>query len=627
MNKCLLFCLILSPLLSIAQTPDTAKLLDNIIISQNRLQIPFADISRSVDVITRKEIDNAPARSLPELLSYVSGVDIRQRGIGGAQADINIRGGTFDQTLILINGVPLADPQTGHHIMNLPLSNFDIERIEILKGAGARIFGQNAFAGVVNIVTKTPNQGFEGNIGAGFEEMGTYQIRGGVNIGNPIAPTRLSFSRQASEGYRPNSDYAIQTFFLQNRLNLSEKTHIDVIAGHNTRKFGGSGFYAGPAPTYASLPLDNNTNEYEEVTTTYANVSLPFSIGAWTIKPRAYYRRSNDDYYFTRGQAIFNSTKSNIYGGDIQTSYKSRWGTTGIGLGAQHTDLKSLKLDTTTRQQVSAFFEHRLSVFNNRLDITPGFMVSHYSDFGSGFFPGIDAGVRLTDAVKAYGSWGKTFRIPTYTDLYFNNGANNNNPLLRPERANTLEFGLKYNKNGLRLAAAWFSRMGDSIIDRVKTDAAQKWFPTNLSSLTVSGIEASFDYMPTIGRGEDFWLKRVNISATYINKVNYITPETVKFSRYAADNLRYQANINITHALFGKLTHSFNTRYFERFILVKNYETYYKGVIADSRLMWTERWGRVFVQGNNLFNKKYVESNGITMPRRWFSVGFDMVMK
>ena len=152
---------------------STSTLLNDVVIKENRLQLPISDVSRSIEIITQNQIKNAPARNIPELLSYVSGVDIRQRGVGGAQADINLRGGTFDQTLILINGVALADPQTGHHIMNLPLSNFDIERIEILKGASARFFGQNAFAGVVNIVTKTPTDKFSGNIGGSYEEQGT----------------------------------------------------------------------------------------------------------------------------------------------------------------------------------------------------------------------------------------------------------------------------------------------------------------------------------------------------------------------------------------------------------------------------------------------------------------------
>jgi vitamin B12 transporter len=601
----------------------TSTLLDNVIITENRLQIPFSDVSRSIEVITRKQIENAPARNLPELLSYVSGIDIRQRGIGGVQADINIRGGTFDQTLVLINGVALADPQTGHHIMNIPLSAYDIERIEILKGAGARIYGQNAFAGVVNIVTKSAPENTEGYVGASYEERGTFQIKGGIALADDVLPTRISFNHQRSEGYRDNTDFAITNVLLQNQIILG-KNKLNLIAGYNARDFGASGFYAGPAPTYAALGVDNNTEEYEEVVTTFASASLPIESGNLKIMPRISWRTSNDDYYFVRKAPIFNSTKSNVYTADVNSSYKSNLGTTGFGITYQATDLASLRLDTTTRKQFSAFLEHRFSLLEGRLDITPGFMFTSFSDFGSGFYPGVDVGFRVHEKFKMYGSYGKTLRIPTYTDLYFNNGANANNPALVPEQADNLEFGAKYNHNGLRISAAWFTRLGSSIIDRVKTDLTKKWFPTNVSALNVEGLELSVDFLPEILRGADFWLKRASISGTYITKVGYERPENILLSRYAADNLRYQFNINVEHAIVSKLTHSFNVRYFERFTLAKGFEEFNQGTIVDSRLAWTDSWGRVFLQANNLLSRKYVETNGITMPLRWVSLGLEL---
>ena len=617
----LLFTLSLIP--SYAQD-STSTLLNDVIIKENRLQLPISDVSRSIEIITQNQIKNAPARNIPELLSYVSGVDIRQRGVGGAQADINLRGGTFDQTLILINGVALADPQTGHHIMNLPLSNFDIERIEILKGASARIFGQNAFAGVVNIVTKTPTDKFSGNIGGSYEEQGTYQLRAGLNLGNKVIPTRVSYSRQFSNGYRANTDYEIQNFFFQSQANLGENTTLDLVGGHNTRKFGGSGFYAGPiAPNYVSLPVDNYGNEYEEVATSFANATLNYTTGNLKITPRLSWRRSNDDYYFVRNAPIFNSTKSNVLTADVNSSYKSDLGITGLGLNFQTTDFESLKLGKRERTQYSMFLEHRLSLLDDKLDVTAGFMFTTFSDFGAKVLPGIDVGYKIDNKFKIYTSFGNTFRVPTYTDLYFNNGANDFNANLTPETANNVEFGLKYNYQGVRISSAWFARYGTSIIDRVKTDVAKKWFPTNVTDLTVSGIEANVDFLPTILRGSDFWLKRLNVSATYLTTVKSTTPDSIKLSRYAADNLHFQANLNVEHAIFGKLTHSFNVRYFERFTIPVGNDDFYKGIIIDTRLTWTESFGRFYLQCNNLLSKKYVESNGITMPAKWVSLGLD----
>ena len=128
--------------------------LDSIIINSTRISIPFKKNSRTINIITAKDIKNSAATNVADLLQQVAGVDIRRRGTGGGQSDLYIRGGGFDQTLLLIDGIKMDDAQTGHHTMNAVLPIEVIERIEIIKGPAARIFGQNAFTGAINIVTK-----------------------------------------------------------------------------------------------------------------------------------------------------------------------------------------------------------------------------------------------------------------------------------------------------------------------------------------------------------------------------------------------------------------------------------------------------------------------------------------
>lgn len=607
-----------------AQKLDSIQLQD-IIIKENRLQLPFSQVSRNIEIITRKQIEELPARNVAELLSYVSGIDIRQRGIGGVQADVNLRGGTFDQTLILLDGFPLADAQTGHHVLNLPIDIKDIERIEILKGTGARVYGQNAFAGAINFVTKPLTTEGAAHFNANYSEFATLSMKAGVSIPSSTLPTRLSYSRQSSDGYRKNTDYSMDNYFLQSQLNWGAQK-IDFMAGHTDRKFGASGFYAGPATNkYVALLVDNSTDEYETIKTSFASVSTSFKGEKWRITPKIYWRKNADDYYFVRNTSIFNSTTSDVLSGEIQSSFENKLGTTGLGVSLQKTQFSSLKLDTTNRTQSALFFEHRFHFLNDKLDITPGVMYSHYSDFGGDLFPGIDIGFRVNDGLKLYGTWGKTFRIPTFTDLYFNNASNASNPNLTPEKAINYELGLKYSKEALRANVSWFLRDGNSIIDRVKTDttAGVKWFPTNLANLKVSGWDLSLEYMPAILRGGDYWLEKVSLSMTYISKIDYKQAAEVKASRYALDQLKYQVNLTVQNKIISRLSHSFNTRYFERFTLPSGYETYYKGFITDWRLMWTDSHFRLYAQVNNLFNKKYVESNGITMPQRWLSIGID----
>ena len=613
----LIFSLLLLNVCVAAQ--DTTLMMQEITIKENRIETKLKEANRTIEIIPLSTIQNAPARNVAELLSYVSGVDMRHRGVGGAQVDMNIRGGTFDQALILIDGIALSDPQTGHHLMNLPLSISDIQHIEIHKSGGARIFGQNAFAGAINIITKKPgsNKGFE--LESSYESFETFQIRGAGNIASSTLPARISVQHQSSGGYRPNTDYKISNVFLQNRIVASEQIRFDLMAGYNTRKFGGSGFYAGPAPSFAALPVDNNTQEYEEVSTVFASVSVPISIQNFSVNPRYYFRQSVDDYYFTRGQAIFNSTKSNVHTFDVNSGFVTNLGQTGIGFLYQYTDFSSLRLDTTTRRQIAFFAEHKYTW--NQLDINAGIQYSHYSDFGGAVYPGIEAGYRFSDNLKLYGSWNQAFRIPTFTDLYFKNGANNNNPDLQPEKADNYELGARWTKGSYMISGSWFSRVGADIIDRIKTDVTQKWTPMNLSNLSVSGVETTLNYQTV---DNDHFIQKINLSGTFLYQVKYKTPQEVVLSRYAADNLRYQFSLNTDFRLWSKMGLSLNTRYFERFTLVKNYESYYKGIVADSRIYWRENKFLVYFQTNNLTDKKYVESNGITMPGRWMAIGMNV---
>src|SRR5690606_35063350 len=135
-----------------------SKPLDEVIINENRLQIPFAKQNRNIYILDKAQIQQLPVQSVNELLSYISGVDVRSRGPWGSQSDISIDGGSFEQTTILVNGVKMNDPQTGHNSMNLPIPVSAIERIEVLRGSAARIFGVNSLTGAINIVTVKPDK-------------------------------------------------------------------------------------------------------------------------------------------------------------------------------------------------------------------------------------------------------------------------------------------------------------------------------------------------------------------------------------------------------------------------------------------------------------------------------------
>ncbi|MGC8745546.1 MAG: TonB-dependent receptor, partial [Candidatus Saccharicenans sp.] len=205
------------------------KIEENILVTASVLPSFKAETARSVAVITREEIKNLPVSTVEELLKYVLGFDLQQRGAEGIQADATIRGGTFEQTLVLIDGFKVNDPQTGHNSLNLPLSVDDVDRVEILRGPGSRLFGPNAFSGMINIVTRKVDKEALG-LGLKYGQH-SYQetwLRALNKVANFQACTSLS-SRKSS-GYLENTDFE--------QINFYHRMQLDFRSGYSVFQFG-----------------------------------------------------------------------------------------------------------------------------------------------------------------------------------------------------------------------------------------------------------------------------------------------------------------------------------------------------------------------------------------------------
>lgn len=576
---------------------DTTIVLDNMIISGNRISTPFAEASRNIHIITKEQIRNIPAQSIPEILSYTPGVDIRQRGPVGVQSDIGIRGGTFEQTLILLNGIKLTDPQTGHHIMNLPVPFDNIQQIEVLKGPGARIYGQNAFTGAVNFITKTPDVRKMGirTYGGSFGSFG-----GNLSLSLPSdnAGTYMSFSIDGSNGYRHNTDYKIVQGFLQHDYRL-KTGEINFILGLSDRKFGANGFYASP----------NFTEQYEEVRTSITSIGYKADIGKFSISPRFYWRYNQDNYLFVRENpaAYRNLHETNTYGVEINSSYTGKLGQTGFGLEYRKEEINGdwvrggawtkSNLDGFYRDNVGVFIDHRLKL-GNRLDLTPGVYVNWYSDFGWNAFPGIDLGYNVSDKIRMYANVGKSYRIPTFYDQYYSSPVEEGNPDLKPEEALTYEAGIRYMNHFLSLEANYFVRDASELIDWVYNPADSIWRSQNFQRVVTDGVELSAGFNFNALTNPDFFLDYIGFSYNYLNQ-NISQVENVQ-SRYALEHIRHQLIASVDFTIYRKLKNSLRMRYIDRF----EQQPYY---LVDNRLFFQEKTYMIFLEATNLTNQAYTE--------------------
>jgi vitamin B12 transporter len=587
---------------------DSVLVLQEVPVFANRIQTGFNELSANIIVIKADEIKSNPALSVTDLLHYFGGVDIRQRGAHGVQADAGIRGSTFDQVLILINGIKISDAQTGHHSLNLPVDIENVERIEILKGAAARIFGQNAFAGAINIITKNPEGTFmKVRAIAGEHGLGGWGLS--ASMQDSKVAHYLSASRDFSDGYQYNTDYLISNYFYQSSWN-SKVGKFNLLAGLTDRGFGANGFYASPA----------FQDQYESIQTSLTALTLQTQPNEnLSVSHRLYWRRNQDEYLFIRNNppAYRNLHTNNTIGYEVNAVFNNKLGSTGIGLDINQLNLKSNNLGDRERTVATLFLEHRLEMMNKKMDITPGAQLNYYSDFGTNLFPGVDVGYVLTKKIKAYANLGYTYRVPTYTDLYYSDPANVGNPDLKPEYAISYEVGLKFlNINWFSGQASYFVRNGKRIIDWTKEATTDPWRPDNLIGINMSGWDVNFSFLPALLLHNKL-VQRLAVSYTFIDAEKV---EGQSLSRYAFENLNHQVVISLGLQYAKRLQHTVNFRYSDR-VNLPDYS------VTDTRLSWNGKSLTYFADVTNIFDKPYKETNLVTLPGRWMKAGITYTFK
>ena len=564
--------------------------LDSIVINSSRISLPFKKNSRTITIITAKDIKNSAATNVADLLQQVTGVDIRRRGTGGGQSDLYIRGGGFDQTLLLIDGIKMDDAQTGHHTMNAALPIEVIERIEIIKGPAARIFGQNAFTGAINIVTK---KRLKSKVSINLEAGSFGQSNGSVTLGKETENTSIiaHLGVLSSNGYRNNSDYNNQNYFLKGIFN-KKKQPIEVIATFFDKKFGAENFYT----TNATF------NEYEETQNSLLGVSTTFKSNKFKVTPRIYWRRGQDMFLLRRDDPGFyrNFHITNKIGVETNASYTSDLGITGFGVDLSRFSIQSNNLGARARTMANLFIEHRFKL--GSFDITPGVAATYFSDFKFNAFPGLDLGVQITDKVRLYGNVGFTFRAPTFTDLYYSDPATSGNPNLESEKALAQEIGVKYSDDKFSGSLAIFNRDSEDLIDYVRPNTEASIFTAaNIAEVSTQGIEFESAYNFKMSN----YNQAITFGYTYLN--DDILDQNKDLSRYSLNTLKHQFISRFTSQLFNNVRQNIIYKHAERTVGT-SYNVWDASLLVDiNKFTFT-------LTANNIFNAEYIESGFVPMP-------------
>ncbi|MCT4629199.1 TonB-dependent siderophore receptor [Winogradskyella sp.] len=591
-NKFILFNLMLIAVFQLNGQEVSQQKLDSVTLTGTRIDLPFKENSRTINIITSKDIKNSAAVNIADLLQQVAGVDIRRRGTGGSQADLYIRGGGFDQTLLLIDGIKMDDVQTGHHTMNAALPLEVIERIEIIKGPAARVFGQNAFAGAINIVTK---KNLKNSTSVNVEAGSFGQLNGNVTAGieKENSSHIVHVGRLTSEGYRNNSDYDNANYYLKSIFNKNAQA-IEMTATFLERKFGAENFYT-TNPTF---------HEYEETQNSLIAFSTTFRKNKLKIQPRVYWKRNQDMFLLRRDEPSFyrNFHISDKIGVETNASYTSELGITGFGIDVSKIYLRSNNLGKRNRFMTNVFLEHRFSLLDNKLDITPGVALTYFSDFKFHAFPGLDIGYDITNNFKVYGNIGYTYRIPTYTDLYYNDPATSGNEDLEPEEAFAQELGFKYTSPKFSASIAVFNRDAENLIDYIRNDVSENIFrATNIAEVNTKGLEFDASYNFKI---KDF---TQTLSFGYAFLEDDILDQNEELSRYSLNTLKHQYTTRFSTQLFKNIRQNIVYKYAER----TTGQTYN---VWDASLAIKLSQAEFTITASNIFNADYIESGFVPMP-------------
>ena len=309
------------------------------------------------------------------------------------------------------------------------------------------------------------------------------------------------------------------------------------------------------------------------------------------------------EYIRNKPEIYRNLHITNKMGGALDTSFSSNLGFTGMGIDISKVDIRSNNLGNRNRTMMNLFLEHRFYFLSNKIDVTPGIASNYFSDFGWHSFPGIDFGVQLTSKFRFYGNLGSTYRIPTFTDLFYSDRTTLGNSNLKPEEAKSSELGIRFSSSKVGISLAYFNRKSKNLIDYVKANEDDLWKAENIQQIRTSGIDFELIHMIKLNE----LVHNFKISYSYLE--NKLDNSRFNFSQYSINNdLKHHfiwtyslpVNLNLNAFLAYK--------YIER----SAGESYN---ILDFSARWAIRTLEFSVYFNNILNMEYWESNFVTMPK------------
>ena len=609
-----------------ANAQSQIETIDSVRVTATRIPIALQSTARIVTLLDSVTIASTPAETVNDLLKYALGVDVRQRGAMGMQTDISIRGGTYNQVAVLLDGINITDPQTGHNSFDFPLNICDIERIEVLEGPASRVYGTSSLLGAVNIVTRkvSGNEATASMEGGSFRSLGTTASvsmvhRGGFNSVSAGYQRSDGFSRNAAGGL--NGDFGAFKAFWHGGHDFGRR-NLSWQAGVSNKDFGSSTFYSA---AYG--------DQFEHTLKAFASVKSEGK-GKLHFSPALYWNHGEDRFELFRNapeKYPFNHHKTDVAGANLNFRVDTRLGESAFGAEARHERIISTNLGDRledprgvyvcglSRTAFNLFLEHHVTV--GRLSASAGLTTVYNTGNIEGMkvFPGIDANFRVSDAIRIYASYNTSYRMPTFTELYYSVGGHLADPNLKAEKLRALEGGVKYLSRGIRAVASVYSNRGYDLIDWIKDTSAGEeapWTSINHTRLNTLGQEVSIRLALPDLFGYNIPLCSLSIGYSHQSQDKQL--EANLRSLYSLEYIRHKVVAQADFRFWDKLAIDLSWRYVDRNTgsdLLTPYS------LLDTKLSYDFPHLNMYLRANNLLNRTWYDFGDIPQPGLWIMAG------
>ncbi len=589
---------------------------ETMVVLGSATPVPLAESPRSVEILSVKG-ESLAAESPQDFLREDSSVFLEGRGAGGGQADLVLHGGSFEQTLVLLDGFRINDAQTSHHNLDLPVPMEAMDSIQVLEGAGSTLHGVDALSGVVDFLTAAPDHdSLFVRAGEGGFESNEETLMGGATRGRWSG--RVTAERNFSTGFMADRDYRNEDASAENwigsRLGVS-----DLLFATSDRSFGANQFYG-------------NFPSWERTKGWFAGVRQ--ELGSRTEAAFAY-RRHTDDFVLFRDDPVIyeNNHIDGSWQGSLRRTENLPAGAVLLmGLEADGDSInsynfsggaRSFALGIHARNRGAGYVDVDLHPAKRRWSLSAGAREEIFSGGAQAVFsPELAGSFRLANSLKLRASAGYGFRIPTYTDLYYSDPATLGNAKLKPESAWSADAGADWAPSSkVTLSVTGFYSRQHDTIDYVKSATvpnmylppgcpANIWCADNLNGLQFTGVEATLTWIPknsqTVRMG---WTGLHGAQ----NALHGLESEYV--FNYPVENIHAEWRWALGHDFAIDNAVQIAQRYQQTVYPVWNVEA-------------THAAGRIqpYLRFTNLSNTGYQEITGVNMPSRTIVGGVAVVL-